>query len=87
MNPNHFDFPVLGGGSAGYAAARTAHEAVDQLAIVDGSNDLGIVRSGRLHAIENAHLLDRSFTPCETESAFSPVPFPALFLFLPWSNR
>ena len=41
MNPNHFDFLVIGGGSAGYAAARTAREVLDRVAIVDGSEHLG----------------------------------------------
>lgn len=41
MNPNHFDFLVIGGGSAGYAAARTAREVLDRVAIVDGSEQLG----------------------------------------------
>ncbi|MDA0346738.1 MAG: FAD-dependent oxidoreductase [Verrucomicrobia bacterium] len=41
MNPNHFDYLVIGGGSAGYAAARTAREVVDRVAIVDGSEHLG----------------------------------------------
>lgn len=36
-----FDFLVLGGGSAGYAAARTAREFGDRVAIVDGSKTLG----------------------------------------------
>lgn len=36
-----FDFIVLGGGSAGYAAARTALEYTDSVAIVDGSKELG----------------------------------------------
>jgi len=41
MNPNHFDYLVIGGGSAGYAAARTAREVLDRVAIVDGSEHLG----------------------------------------------
>ncbi|MCZ6671859.1 MAG: FAD-dependent oxidoreductase [Verrucomicrobia bacterium] len=41
MTSNHFDFLVVGGGSAGYAAARTAREAVDRVAIVDSSEELG----------------------------------------------
>lgn len=36
-----FDFLVLGGGSAGYAAARTAREFCDRVAIVDGSDPMG----------------------------------------------
>ena len=41
MNSHHFDFLVIGGGSAGYAAARTARETVERVAIVDGSDQLG----------------------------------------------
>jgi pyruvate/2-oxoglutarate dehydrogenase complex dihydrolipoamide dehydrogenase (E3) component len=42
MSPNsHFDYLVIGGGSAGYAAARTAREVVERVAIVDGSKELG----------------------------------------------
>lgn len=36
-----FDFIVLGGGSAGYAAARTARQFSERVAIVDGSEELG----------------------------------------------
>lgn len=36
-----FDFLVLGGGSAGYAAARTAHELGLSVAVVDGARELG----------------------------------------------
>ena len=35
-----YDLIVLGGGSAGYAAARTAHEFNKTVAIVDGSEEL-----------------------------------------------
>lgn len=38
---NHFDFLVLGGGSAGYAAARTARQYKERVAIVDGARELG----------------------------------------------
>lgn len=41
MKPQHFDFIVIGGGSGGYAAARTARECVDRVAIVDGADELG----------------------------------------------
>lgn len=41
MSQNHFDFLVLGGGSAGYAAARTALESTSRVAVVDGSDQLG----------------------------------------------
>jgi len=37
----HFDFVVIGGGSGGYAAARTAREVCDRVAIVDGADPLG----------------------------------------------
>ncbi len=38
---DHFDFIVIGGGSAGYAAARTARETRERVAIVDGGETLG----------------------------------------------
>ncbi|WP_309386303.1 dihydrolipoyl dehydrogenase family protein [Cerasicoccus frondis] len=37
----HYDFLVIGGGSGGYAAARTAREHTDRVAIVDGAATLG----------------------------------------------
>jgi len=37
----HFDLIVIGGGSGGYAAARTARESLEKVAIVDGSKELG----------------------------------------------
>jgi pyruvate/2-oxoglutarate dehydrogenase complex dihydrolipoamide dehydrogenase (E3) component len=36
-----YDFLVLGGGSAGYAAARTAHDLGLTVAVVDGARELG----------------------------------------------
>ena len=36
-----YDFLVIGGGSAGYAAARTAHDYGAKVAVVDGSSELG----------------------------------------------
>ncbi|MDF1826504.1 MAG: NAD(P)/FAD-dependent oxidoreductase [Verrucomicrobiales bacterium] len=36
-----YDFLVIGGGSAGYAAARTAHELGMKTAVVDGADELG----------------------------------------------
>ena len=36
-----FDFIVVGGGSAGYAAARTFHERGGKVAMVDGAGELG----------------------------------------------
>lgn len=41
MNPEHFDYIVIGGGSGGYAAARTARETLERVAIVDGAEQLG----------------------------------------------
>lgn len=41
MAKQHFDFLVIGGGSGGYAAARTAREVLDKVAIVDGASELG----------------------------------------------
>jgi len=41
MNEKHFDYIVIGGGSGGYAAARTAREVCERVAIVDGANELG----------------------------------------------
>ncbi len=43
MDPeeNHFDIIVIGGGSAGYAAARIAAEEKKRIAIVDGAKELG----------------------------------------------
>ena len=38
---NHYDFIVLGGGSAGYAAARTAVDHGAKVAVVDGGKELG----------------------------------------------
>ncbi|MGE9295609.1 MAG: FAD-dependent oxidoreductase, partial [Puniceicoccales bacterium] len=37
----HFDFIVIGGGSGGYAAARTAREHVERVAIIDSGDPLG----------------------------------------------
>jgi pyruvate/2-oxoglutarate dehydrogenase complex dihydrolipoamide dehydrogenase (E3) component len=37
----HFNYIVIGGGSGGYAAARTAREVCDRVAIVDGAQELG----------------------------------------------
>ncbi len=39
--PQSFDFIVVGGGSAGYAAARTARDAGARVAVVDGAAELG----------------------------------------------
>ncbi|TDU81376.1 pyruvate/2-oxoglutarate dehydrogenase complex dihydrolipoamide dehydrogenase (E3) component [Prosthecobacter fusiformis] len=38
---SHFDFIVIGGGSGGYAAARTAHSLGMSVAIIDGAAELG----------------------------------------------
>lgn len=37
----HHQLVIIGGGSAGYAAARTAREEIDDVAIVDSSTELG----------------------------------------------
>ena len=37
----HYDFIVIGGGSAGYAGARTARDAGARVAVVDGAAELG----------------------------------------------
>jgi pyruvate/2-oxoglutarate dehydrogenase complex dihydrolipoamide dehydrogenase (E3) component len=41
MNQHQYDFVVLGGGSAGYAAARTAHDLGLKTAVIDGAETLG----------------------------------------------
>ncbi|MBK1880822.1 FAD-dependent oxidoreductase [Luteolibacter pohnpeiensis] len=41
MDSEHFDFVVIGGGSAGYAAARTARETKNKVAIIDDGAELG----------------------------------------------
>ena len=41
MHEKSFDFIVVGGGSAGYAAARTFHEVGGRVAMVDGAQQLG----------------------------------------------
>jgi pyruvate/2-oxoglutarate dehydrogenase complex dihydrolipoamide dehydrogenase (E3) component len=41
MSRTHFDYIVIGGGSGGYAAARTARETCEHVAIVDDSEVLG----------------------------------------------
>jgi pyruvate/2-oxoglutarate dehydrogenase complex dihydrolipoamide dehydrogenase (E3) component len=41
MDSEHFDYLVIGGGSGGYAAARTAREVREKVAIIDGSEELG----------------------------------------------
>lgn len=40
MAEHSFDFVVIGGGSAGYAAARTAHSAGLKTAVIDGAEEL-----------------------------------------------
>lgn len=39
--PEHFDYIVIGGGSGGYAAARTAREVCERVAIIDQASELG----------------------------------------------
>jgi pyruvate/2-oxoglutarate dehydrogenase complex dihydrolipoamide dehydrogenase (E3) component len=41
MSIEHFDYIVIGGGSGGYAAARTAKETCHRVAIIDSSKELG----------------------------------------------
>jgi pyruvate/2-oxoglutarate dehydrogenase complex dihydrolipoamide dehydrogenase (E3) component len=41
MSKKHFDYIVIGGGSGGYAAARTARETCDDVAIIDDAEELG----------------------------------------------
>lgn len=41
MKTQHFDYIVIGGGSGGYAAARTARETLDRVAIIDNADTLG----------------------------------------------
>ncbi len=41
MTEHNFDFVVIGGGSGGYAAARTAHGAGLSVAVIDGAQELG----------------------------------------------
>jgi pyruvate/2-oxoglutarate dehydrogenase complex dihydrolipoamide dehydrogenase (E3) component len=39
--PEHYDFIIVGGGSAGYAGARGARETLPRVAVVDGASELG----------------------------------------------
>lgn len=41
METRHFDYVVIGGGSAGYAAARTAREKFENVAIIEDGEELG----------------------------------------------
>lgn len=41
MENRHLDYVVIGGGSAGYAAARTAREFLENVAIIDDAEQLG----------------------------------------------
>lgn len=41
MKGTHFDYIVVGGGSGGYAAARTAREVLENVAIIDCADSLG----------------------------------------------
>lgn len=41
METRHFDYMVIGGGSAGYAAARTARESFENVAIIEDAETLG----------------------------------------------
>ncbi len=40
MTMEHYDFAILGGGSAGYAAARTAHDLGLRTVVIDGAKEL-----------------------------------------------
>lgn len=40
MSTEHYDFAILGGGSAGYAAARTAHDLGLKTVVIDGAEEL-----------------------------------------------
>ncbi|NBU86519.1 MAG: FAD-binding protein [Verrucomicrobia bacterium] len=51
---HNFDFIVIGGGSAGYAAARTFCEDGGKVAVVDGGDEL------------SGLLFGRSFASCQT---------------------
>lgn len=41
MDAEHFDYVVIGGGSGGFAAARTAREVRERVAIIDSAEELG----------------------------------------------
>lgn len=41
MEVRHFDYVVIGGGSAGYAAARTARQKFESVAIIEDGGELG----------------------------------------------
>lgn len=41
MGKRHFDYVVIGGGSAGYAAARTARTTFENVAIIEDAKELG----------------------------------------------
>ena len=64
----HFDYLVIGGGSGGYAAARTARETCERVAIIDAAAELGglcILRGCMplrrlLYSAEILHLAQRS---------------------------
>ena len=71
MKKQHiFDLIVIGGGSAGYASARTAHEQKVKVAVVDNAKELGglcILRGCMpsktlLYSAEILHLANRGRT-------------------------
>jgi len=51
-----YDFLILGGGSAGFNAARVAASLGLRTAIVDGARDLGGLYPSRLYAFQDAPL-------------------------------
>lgn len=83
----HFDAAIIGGGSAGYAAARTLASAGKSVAVVDGGRQLGglcILRGcmptkALLQAGEVAHAVHRAATwGIRVDPAEVRVDFPAL---------
>lgn len=83
--PKHYQFIVIGGGSAGYAAARTARESLERVAVVDGAAELGglcILRGCMpsktlLYAAEVLHLAQQGAT-FGLEIPVARADFPAL---------
>ena len=57
MQTQHFDYIVIGGGSGGYAAARTARESVERVAIIDSADTLEVFAFTRMYALKSITLL------------------------------